>query len=332
MTAIDQDRRWAVLLVNLGTPEAPTPAAVRRYLAEFLWDSRVVEIPRPLWWLILHGVILRVRPRKSAHAYRSIWTEGGSPLLVFSRSLADAVRIELGSRLGREAVVELAMRYGKPAIAAQLEALRAQGIERFLILPLYPQYSAPSTGTVFDAVAAALSRWRAVPEFHFVRDYHGHPGYIAAVADSIERYWRENGRGGFLLFSFHGLPERSRALGDPYYEQCRTSARLIVQRLGLADDAWQLVFQSRFGPARWLQPYCVDVLGELPSRGVREVDVVCPGFAVDCLETLEEIAIANKAVFMEAGGNRYRMIPALNDSPDHARLLADLVAERIGTG
>lgn len=319
-------RPWAALLVNLGTPEAPTPAAVRRYLAEFLMDPRVVEIPRPIWWLILHGVILRVRPRKSAHAYQSIWTEEGSPLMALSRKLTDAVRQELSERLGDGVpVVELAMRYGQPSIAAQLAALKAQGIERFVILPLYPQYSAPSTGTVFDAVAKAVSKWRAVPELRFVRDYYSHPGYTEAIAGSIARYWQEHGRKGLLLFSFHGLPERSRELGDPYYDQCQASARLIAERLGLADGEWQVVFQSRFGPARWLQPYCVEVLKELPTRGVNEVDVVCPGFAVDCLETLEEIAIANKDVFMEAGGSSYRMIPALNASPEHARLLADVI-------
>lgn len=332
MTASDnniQGRRCAVLLVNLGTPAAPTPAAVRQYLGEFLMDPRVVEIPRPVWWLILHGIILRVRPRKSAHAYASIWTPEGSPLLVYSRRLTDAVRRELSGRLGREVVVELAMRYGQPSIAGQLEALRAQGFERFLVLPLYPQCAASTTATAFDAVADTFKRWRAVPELRFVRDYHDHPGYIAAVADSIERHWREQGRSGFLLFSFHGLPERSRELGDPYYQHCQTTTRLIVERLGLQEGAWQLVFQSRFGPAKWLQPYCVEVLKELPSRGVKAVDVVCPGFAVDCLETLEEIAIANKEVFMAAGGESYRMIPALNDGPEHAKLLADIVVDAL---
>jgi len=326
MTASDniQGRRCAVLLVNLGTPAAPTPAAVRKYLAEFLMDPRVVEIPRPVWWLILHGIILRVRPRKSAHAYASIWTPEGSPLLVYSRRLTDAVRRELAEQLGAEVVVELAMRYGQPSIAGQLEALRAQGCERFLVLPLYPQYAASTTATAFDAVADTFKRWRAVPELRFVRDYHDHPRYIAAVADSIERHWREHGRSGFLLFSFHGLPERSRELGDPYDQHCQTTTRLIVERLGLQEGAWQLVFQSRFGPAKWLQPYCVEVLKELPSRGVKAVDVVCPGFAVDCLETLEEIAITNKEVFMQAGGESYRMIPALNDGPEHAKLLADI--------
>jgi ferrochelatase len=326
VTALDECRRWAVLLVNLGTPEVPTPAAVRRDLAEFLWDPRVVEIPRPVWWLILHGIILRVRPRKSAKAYSAIWTEAGSPLMVFTQGLADRLRAEFTARLGREVPVEIAMRYGKPDIAGRLAELKAQGIERFLILPLYPQYSAPSTGAVFDAVASALARWRHVPEIRFISDYHDHPAYIEAVAERIESFWRENGRSEFLLMSFHGLPEKSREQGDPYYEQCHASARLIARRLQLDDGTYQVVFQSRFGPSRWLQPYCVDVLRELPQRGVREVDVVCPGFAVDCLETLEEIGIANREVFLEAGGVSYRMIPALNDSPEHARALAEVIA------
>jgi ferrochelatase len=328
MTVPDERRRWAVLLVNLGTPEAPTTAAVRRYLGEFLWDPRVVEIPRPIWWLILNGIILRVRPRKSAKAYASIWTEGGSPLMVFTRNLAERLRAELRVRLSRDVPVEIAMRYGKPDIAGRLAELKAQGIERFLILPLYPQYSAPSTGAVFDAVAAALTRWRHVPEIRFLGDYHDHPAYIEAVARRIETHWRENGRHGFLLMSFHGLPEKSREQGDPYFEQCQTTARLLAGRLNLEDGTWQVVFQSRFGPARWLQPYCVEVLKELPQRGITDVDVVCPGFAVDCLETLEEIAIANRKVFLGAGGRNYSLIPALNDSTEHARALAEV----IGTG
>ena len=327
-----RDRRWAVLLVNLGTPEAPTPAAVRRYLAEFLWDPRVVEIPRPLWWLILHGLILRLRPRKSAKAYRSIWTDAGSPLLALTRALGSAVEAELKTRSGNPPVVDFAMRYGRPGIAERLEDLGSQGIDRFLVFPLYPQYSSPSTGSVFDAVGAALSRWRKVPEVHFVSDYYDHPAYIAAIAESVEDHWRDHGRGRFLLMSFHGLPERSRAQGDPYFDQCQSSARLVAERLGLDEGAWQLVFQSRFGPARWLQPYCVEVLKQLPQDGVKEVDVVCPGFGVDCLETLEEIGITNREIFMQAGGREYRLIACLNDSPAHARALADVITAGIGAG
>ena len=329
MATTGRDRNWAVLLINLGTPEAPTPAAVRRYLAEFLWDRRVVELPRPLWWPILHGFVLRVRPRRSARAYRAIWTEAGSPLLTLSLSLAEAVRTELSARRGQAVLVELAMRYGKPGIAERLEALSTQGAERILILPLYPQYSASSTGSAFDAVAAALTRRRRVPELQFVSDYFAHPSYIAALAERILEFWRVRGRARFLLMSFHGLPERSRELGDPYHEQCQASARLIARHLGLEDGAWQVAFQSRFGPARWLKPYCIDVLRALPQQGIREVDVVCPGFAVDCLETLEEIGIVNQAAFLRAGGARCRLIPALNDSPEHARALVDLILARI---
>jgi ferrochelatase len=330
MTETARRDRWAVVLVNLGTPEAPTPSAVRRYLGEFLWDPRVVDLPRPVWWLVLHLFVLPFRSRKSARAYRAIWTERGSPLLGLSRDLTAALGRELAGRSGNRIVTGLAMRYGQPALRKQLDDLRADGIDRFLILPLYPQYSSPSTGSVFDALASVLRGWRHVPEVRFVGDYHDHPAYIAAVADRVGRFWNERGRGRFLLFSFHGLPERSRAQGDPYYDQCLTSARLIADRLQLADDAWQAVFQSRFGPQQWLQPYCIDVLRALPERGIREVDIVCPGFAVDCLETLEEIGIANKKAFLEAGGTRYRLIPALNDSPEQVRALAELVWERLG--
>jgi len=324
-----KSRRWGVLLVNLGTPEAPTTAAVRRYLSEFLWDSRVVEIPRPIWWMILRGVVLRVRPSKSARAYRSIWTDRGSPLMVFSTDLTRAVQAEVSARTGGQAVVEIAMRYGKPGIREKLDELKSAGVDGILILPLYPQYSSPSTGTVFDAVASVLKSWRHVPEIRFVSDYHDYPAYIRAAAKRIEYFWRDNGRSEFLLISFHGLPERSRVLGDPYYEQCHTTAKLIADELQLSNDAWQLVFQSRFGLGRWLQPYCIDVLKSLPQRGFREVDVACPGFAVDCLETLEEIGITNKEVFKEAGGSQYRLIPALNDSPEHARVLADLIIKHL---
>lgn len=324
--------KLGVLLVNLGTPEAPTPSALRRYLGEFLWDPRVVEIPRPIWWLILHGVVLRVRPRKSARAYQSIWMEKGSPLMVLSKELVEAVRMEL-SILGQgEIMVAIAMRYGRPAIHAQLEKLKAAGVEKILILPLYPQYAAATTASIFDAVADVLRGWRHIPEIRFVSDYHADAGYVEAVSTSIAQYWEAYGKAPLLLFSFHGLPERSRAMGDPYYEQCLNSARLIADKLGLERGAWRLVFQSRFGPAQWIKPYCVDVLKALPGEDVRAVDVVCPGFAVDCLETLEEIAIANKEVFFAAGGERYHYIPALNSRPEHARAIGGLILRKLGEG
>ncbi len=317
----------AVLLVNLGTPEHPTPASVRRYLGEFLSDPRVVEIPKPIWWLILHGVVLRVRPAKSAKAYQSIWTERGSPLMVFTKDLAAALRQELQERGVDAVAVEIAMRYGKPSIPDQLARLKESGVRKFIILPLYPQYAAATTASIFDQVSEFFKRQRHVPALRFISDYHLDGGYIAAIAASIGQFWQANGKSELLLFSFHGLPERCRKLRDPYYDQCVATALAITARLGVPDNAWKLVFQSRFGKAEWIKPYCVEVLRELPRLGVKSVDVVCPGFAVDCLETLEEIAIANKEAFIEAGGGSYRYIPALNASKDHARVLADLVFE-----
>jgi len=315
----------AVLLVNLGTPEHPTAASVRRYLGEFLADPRVVEIPKPIWWLILHGIVLRVRPAKSAKAYQSIWMDRGSPLMVFTKDLAEALRQELHERGVDELAVEIAMRYGNPSIPDQLARLKESGVQRFIILPLYPQYAAATTASIFDKVAEIFVRQRHVPALRFISDYHLDEGYIAAVASSIERFWQTHGRSEMLLFSLHGLPAVSRKQGDPYYYQCVASTQSIAAKLGLEDGAWKLVFQSRFGAQEWLKPYCVDTLKELPGLGVKSVDVVCPGFAVDCLETLEEIAIANKEIFIEAGGISYRYIPALNASQEHAKVLADLV-------
>ena len=330
MTDHPSQDRLGVLLVNLGTPAAATPGAVKRYLGQFLSDPRVVEIPKPVWWMILNLFILPFRSRKSAHAYQSIWTERGSPLMFLSKDLTEALARQLTARYGDTCITGLAMCYGEPSIAGQLQTLRDQGATRFLILPLYPQYSSASTGAVFDAVARALLRWRHVPSVRYLDQYHNHPAYMEAVAGRVRRYWAEQGQGTFLLMSFHGLPEVSRAQGDPYYDQCMTSARLLAEHLELASGSWEVCFQSRFGPARWLQPYCIDVLKGMPARGIRDVDLICPGFAVDCLETLEEIAIANQEVFMAAGGNQYRYIPALNDSPEHVGLFAKLVEQQAG--
>lgn len=319
-----------VLLVNLGTPDAPTPSALRRYLAEFLWDPRVVEIPRPIWWLILHGVILRVRPRKSARAYQAIWTEKGSPLLVLTEELAAALRGQMSALGHDEVVLEIGMRYGRPSLQTQLEKLKATGVRNLLVVPLYPQYAAATTASILDEVSRVLRHWRYIPGLTFVSDYHDNPDYIEAVGSSVSAFWNHHGKASLLLFSFHGLPERCRLLGDPYYEQCLRSASLVANRLGLDQHAWKVVFQSRFGPAQWIKPYCVDVLKALPGEGIRDVDVVCPGFAVDCLETLEEIAIANKDVFLSAGGERYRYIPALNSRDDHVRALGRLILSRSG--
>ncbi len=314
-----------VVIVNLGTPDAPTAPALRRYLGEFLSDPRVIEIPALLWKIVLHGIILRIRPKKSAHAYASIWTPQGSPLLVGSEDLTAAIARELQERIAGPCHVRLAMRYGQPAVADVLEELQAAGAERLLVVPLYPQYSGASTGSVADAVFAALQRWRWVPELRLLGAYHDEPAYIDALCADIRDYRQQNGSGHKLLISFHGMPKATLRAGDPYYCQCHKTARLLAERLSLGEDEWEMAFQSRFGAAEWLQPYVVERLQKLPGEGVRHLDVVCPGFAVDCLETLEEIAIQGRQMFLEAGGERMNYIPALNASAGHARLQAERI-------
>ena len=319
-----------VLLVNLGTPDAPTTSAVRRYLGEFLWDPRVVEVPRPIWWLILNGFILRFRPSRSAEAYEKIWTEEGSPLLVHSQGLADAIGRQLTTRLAGPVHVELGMSYGSPSIIAALDRLHERGARRIVCLPLYPQYSGTTSATVFDAVVAALGRRRWVPEFRFINHYHDARGYISAVAQSIRDYWDQHGRGDKLLFSFHGLPKENLLKGDPYHCQCHKSARLVAEALDLKDDAWVVTFQSRVGRAEWLRPYTDETVMALGRDGVRRLDVVCPGFAADCLETLEEIAMQNADFFCDAGGESLNYIPALNARDDHVAFLASLIEKHAG--
>jgi ferrochelatase len=312
--------RLGVVLVNLGTPESPTPAALRRYLAEFLSDPRVVEIPRLVWKVILHGIILRVRPKKSARAYASVWTDQGSPLRAISQQLTEKVGEALAHRVPGPVSVALAMRYGEPAIDPLLSQLQAQGVERLLVLPLYPQYSGATTGSVNDAVFASLSRWRWVPELRLTGAYHDDPRFIRAVADSIRTCWESNGQGDRLLISFHGMPKATLTAGDPYFCHCHKTARLIAEELGLGEAQWEMAFQSRFGRAAWLQPYVVERLETLPSEGVRHLTVVCPGFASDCLETLEEIAIQGRDSFIAAGGERFDYVPALNADAAHVDL------------
>ena len=328
-TPIDFDHsspeRLGVLLVNLGTPEAPTRAAVRRYLKEFLWDPRVVEVPRPLWWLILNGVILNIRPRRSAHAYSTIWTEQGSPLLVNSRAQQGALQIALEERLTGPVSVALGMRYGEPSIASALAELRDRGARRILVLPLYPQYSATTTASVFDAVTAELQRWRWLPELRFVNHYHDEPDYIAALADSVRRFQREHGEPDRLLLSFHGVPKRYLLAGDPYHCECQKTGRLLAETLGLVPEEWTLSFQSRVGREEWLRPYTDETLRPWGKEGVRKVQVVCPGFSADCLETLEEIAMQNRDTFLKAGGAEYAYIPCLNDDEVHINMLAGIV-------
>ncbi len=315
----------AVLLLNLGTPAAPTPAAVRRYLAEFLRDRRVVDYPRWLWLPLLYGAILPWRPRRSACAYASIWTAQGSPLLVNSRALSERLAQALAGRVR----VELAMRYGEPSIAQAVARLDAAGVRRLLLLPLYPQYSATTTASAFDGVFAALGRLRRVPEVRSIAEYHAAPEYIAALAQGVEAHWRTHGRGERLLLSFHGIPERYARAGDPYREQCLATARLLRERLGVDERFVCVAFQSRVGREPWLQPYTDERLRQLPREGVRHVQVLCPGFAVDCLETLEEIALRGREQFLAAGGARLDYIPALNDSAAHVALLGALIERNL---
>ncbi|MFC5436487.1 ferrochelatase [Rhodanobacter umsongensis] len=316
----------AVLLVNLGTPTAPTAKAVRPYLAQFLGDRRVIDYPRWLWWLILHGVILRVRPPRSARAYAKVWTSQGSPLRFGSEAVAEALHRELArQRPDGPIQVALAMRYGEPSVAATIARLQHEGVRRLLVLPLYPQYSATSTGSVIDAVADALKTLRWPPELRLVNDYHDDPGHIAALASSIEGWWAINGRGDKLLLSFHGIPERYVRLGDPYLDQCQRTARLLREHLRLGEDELVVSFQSRVGRESWLHPYTDATVRRLATEGVQRLDVACPGFAVDCLETLEEIAMQNRAFFIAAGGGDLRYIPALNDSAGQVDSLAALV-------
>lgn len=311
--------RTALLLVNLGTPDAPTAGAVRRYLGEFLHDHRVVELSRWLWCPILHGVILPFRSPRVARKYAEIWTPRGSPLLAYSRDLAEALQAQLP-----EFEVRLAMRYGNPGVAPVLRELQERGMQRLLVLPLYPQYSASTVASAHDAVMAELSRWRRMPELRLVNDYHLDEVWLDALAASVQNHWDLHGRGERLLLSFHGLPQRMVDAGDPYQAQCAAGARALAQRLQLADDHCLVTYQSRFGREAWLQPYTDRTLEALARESVRHVDLLCPGFAVDCLETLEENAIANAALFRQAGGSELRYIPALNASPGHVAALSTL--------
>jgi ferrochelatase len=318
-----------VLLVNLGTPDAPTPAAVRRYLKQFLWDPRVVELPRPLWWLILNGFILRFRPARSARAYRKVWTDEGSPLLLRCEDIAAAMQRQLSARLAGDVHVALGMSYGQPSIDAALDSLHAHNVRRIVTLPLYPQYSGTTTGSVFEDVTGSLGRRRWVPEFRFINHYHDAPGYIAALASSIRENWDQHGRGDRLLFSFHGVPREILDKGDPYHCHCHKTARLVAAALELDDSDWMITFQSRVGRAEWLRPYTDETIRQLGTEGLKRLDVVCPGFSADCLETLEEIAIQNDELFRDSGGGELHYIPALNARDDHVAFLSRLIEKHV---
>jgi ferrochelatase len=341
-----------ILLANMGTPDAPTAPALRRYLKEFLWDPRVVEMPRAVWWLILNGIILNTRPRRSALLYQKVWTAGGSPLLIHTRQQAAALETKLRIRVGSPLHVAVGMRYGNPSIRSGLDVLRSRCCRRLLVLPLYPQYAASTTASTLDAIFKALSTWRWMPELRTVASYHDDPDYISALANSIREFWDgqradksvhptdeshsgrpdtpvrpTSSRPEKLLFSFHGIPKASLLAGDPYHCQCHKTARLVAESLHLPPERWHVTFQSRFGRAEWLQPYTDVTLRQWGRGGVKSVDVICPGFSSDCLETIEEIAVENRGNFLHRGGERFRYIPALNDRPDHIDALASL-AER----
>ncbi len=318
-----------VLLANLGTPDAPDTPALRRYLREFLLDPRVIEMPRLLWWLILHLFILPFRPAKSAALYRKVWTEEGSPLLVISRRQTAALQEILRQELGNPLHVALAMRYGNPSVRTGLRELEEKGCRRILILPLYPQYASVTLGSTFDAVAAELSGWRWVPEIRTINGYHDNPGYIRSLAASIREAWAEGGPGEKLLFSFHGIPQRYFEAGDPYFCQCHKLARLAAEELGLPRDRWEVSFQSLFGKEEWLKPYTDKTVAAMARSGIRTLDVICPGFSADCLETLEEMDEQNREIFLHAGGERFRFIPCLNDRPDHMQAIADVTLRHL---
>ncbi len=318
-----------VLLVNLGSPEAATASAVRMFLREFLADPRVVELPRLRWWLIRNLFILPFRPFRSARAYRKIWGPDGSPLVATSRHQAADLEWELGKRIGRVVPVFAGMRYGKPSIGAALGVLRRRGCRRVLVLPLYPQYSATTTASSLDAVFEELATWRCIPDLRTVNDYHDHPGYIGSLAASLQDIWHESGVPSKVLMSFHGLPERYVAAGDPYEQQCRTTAALLSERLEFDSARIELGFQSRFGREPWIGLETVKLLKDAGLAGTAGLDAICPGFAADCLETLEEIAIAGCKVFTRAGGSGFRYVPALNRRPDHISALAEIAIENM---
>lgn len=323
--------KHGVVLMNLGTPDAPTPSAIRRYLQQFLSDPRVVELPRWLWFPILFGPLSMFRPAKVAPGYQMMWQEyGDSPLRVISRRQTDALRERLAA-LGGDAApaVALAMSYGNPSLPDALAELHAKGVEQVLLIPLYPQYSATTTGAIYDQVAAIVRTSRDIPAIHVVKSYYQYPRFTAALATSVQRYWLEHGKARKLLLSFHGIPQRNVDLGDPYYAHCVETARALAVALALDDTQWAISFQSRLGRARWLQPYTSELLREWGAQGVTDVDVICPAFAADCLETLEEIAVENRAIFEQAGGRNYRYIPCLNDSADQIDLLIDIIVDQM---
>ena len=320
--------KTGILLVNLGTPAAPTTAAVKAFLSQFLHDPRVVDLPRYLWCPLLHFIILPTRSPKVAKLYQQVWTEQGSPLMVISKQQRAALEQEL-KREGVDVPVELAMTYGSPSLEEGWQALKAKGVNRVILLPLYPQYSVSTTASVFDAWGRAMKHERNLPVVRLIRDYHAHPEYIQALAMSVRRHWEQHGRGEHLLMSFHGIPERYEQEGDPYGHQCRHTASLLADALGLEAGQWTASFQSRFGKEEWLKPYTDETVGGMPALGIKRLDVICPAFAADCLETLEEIQVQNKEIFLAAGGEEFGYIPALNSDQAHIRMMVSLIRREL---
>ncbi len=324
-----QSDKIGVLITNLGTPDAPTPKALKRYLKEFLADPRVVEVPRLIWWMVLNGVILNIRPRRSAKAYSTVWTEQGSPLLTITQQQTRQIETRLAEKFGEDIIVDFAMRYGNPSINEVTSRLLDQGVRKLVVLPLYPQYCASTTGSTFDAIANVFTRRRWLPELRFVNSYHDNQDYILALAHSIKEHWQSHPRADKLIFSYHGIPKRYLLNGDPYFCHCHKTSRLLANALGLTQSEYETTFQSRFGREEWLQPYTDFRLKALPGEGIKSVQVICPGFSADCLETLEEIAVENRDYFLESGGERYEYIPALNDQPVHIEALTKLIEQNV---
>ncbi|RUO79201.1 ferrochelatase [Pseudidiomarina taiwanensis] len=324
-----QKDKLGVLITNLGTPDAPTTPKLRTYLRQFLSDPRVVEVPRLIWWMILNLIILRIRPRRSAAAYRTVWTERGSPLLYHTADQAAGLKARLQQSYGEDVEVAFAMRYGNPSIASGLQDLFDAGARKLVVLPLYPQYSAATTGSTFDAIADDFKTRRWLPDFRFITHYHDHPQFIKTVAERIRQFWQQHGQPDKLILSYHGVPLKYLHKGDPYHCECHKTSRLIAAELGLDKSQYMTTFQSRFGREEWLQPYTDETLKGLPEQGVKSVHVVCPGFSSDCLETIEEIGEENREYFMEAGGQDYHYIPALNAQDDHVDLLYTLVTNEL---
>lgn len=322
--------RTGVLLMNLGSPDAPTGPAIRRYLAQFLGDPRVVELPRALWLPILYLFIVPFRPKRLAHAYASIWMDEGSPLLVHSKRQATKLAAHLSATCGQEVPVALAMTYGNPSVESAIAELEAQGVRRIVVLPLFPQYSGSTTSACFDAVFDEIRKRRWLPDVRTIGSYHDHPSHIAALSNSVRRYWEQHGHGDHLLMSFHGVPQHYVTSGDPYYCHCQKTGRLLAEALDLPKEAYSISFQSRFGKAPWVQPYTDQTVRALAGRGVKTLDVICPGFAADCLETLEEISIGCGEDFVANGGSAFRYIPALNDHDEHIEMIAGVLDGALG--